>query len=134
MNEIRYLLDENVNPVLRSALLRESPNLIVWQVGMLGAPALGTLDPEILIWCEENEFLLVTNNRKSMPVHLQDHFAQGRRATGIFILNVEMSVGETVDELILIASASEAEEYQDQILYLLITWCFEFARKNAEYL
>ena len=70
MSEIRYLLDENVNPILRSALLRERPNLTVWQVEMLGAPALGTLDPEILIWCEENLFLLVTNNRKSMPVHL----------------------------------------------------------------
>ena len=121
MNEIRYLLDENVNPILRSALLRESPNLIVWQVGMLGAPALGTLDPEILIWCEENEFLLVTNNRKSMPTHLQDHLAQGRRAAGIFTLNAEMSVGETVEELILIASASDLVEYQDQILYLPIT-------------
>jgi hypothetical protein len=32
-----------------------------------------------------------------------------------------MSVGETVDELILIASASELEEYQDLILYLPIT-------------
>jgi len=64
MNEIRYLLDENVNPILRSALLRENLNLVVWQVGMLGVPAFGTLDPETLIWCEENEFLLVTNNRK----------------------------------------------------------------------
>lgn len=88
---------------------------------MLGAPAFGTLDPEILVWCEENEFLLVTNNRKSMPAHLQDHLEHGRHATGIFILNAEMSVGETVEELILIASASSAEEYQDQIIYLPIS-------------
>lgn len=121
MKEIRYLLDENVNPILRIALLRESPNLTVWQVGMLGAPDCGTLDPGILIWCEENEFLLVTNNRKSMPVHLQDHLAQSRRATGIFILNAEMSIGEIVAELVLIATASSAEEYQDQIIYLPIS-------------
>ena len=86
MSEIRYLLDENVNPILRSALLRENPNLIVWQIGLPGAPAFGTLDPEILIWCEDNEFVLVTNNRKSMPVHLKDHLKENRRATGIFIL------------------------------------------------
>ena len=121
MSEIRYLLDENVNPILRSALLRESPNLTVWQVGMLGAPALGTLDDEILIWCEENEFILVTNNRKSMPVHLQDHLNTGRQTNGIFTINVEMSVGETVEELILIASASSVEEYQNQIIYLPIS-------------
>lgn len=56
-----------------------------------------------------------------MPVHLQDHLAQDRHATGILILNAEMSVGETVEELILVASASSAEEYQDQIIYLPIT-------------
>ncbi|HEY0657898.1 MAG TPA: DUF5615 family PIN-like protein, partial [Pyrinomonadaceae bacterium] len=81
MNQIRYLLDENVNPILRFALLRSEPNLIVWQVGMLGAPTLGTSDPEILIWCEENAFVLVTNNRKSMPVHLKDHLTTNHRAT-----------------------------------------------------
>lgn len=56
MNEIRYLLDENVNPILRSALLRENQNLTVWQVGMLGAPVFGTLDPEILICARKTNF------------------------------------------------------------------------------
>ena len=121
MNEIRYLLDENVDPILRSTLLRNQPNLTVWQVGMLGSPTLGTRDPEILIWCEENGFILVTNNRKSMPVHLQDHLAEGRNVTGIFTLNATMTVGETVDELILIASATFAEDYQNQIIYLPIS-------------
>lgn len=118
MNEIRYLLDENVDPILRSAFLRNEPELTVRQVGMLGSPALGTRDPEILIWCEENGFILVTNNRKSMPGHLEDHLATGRHAPGIFILNAERSVGETIEELLLIASASPPEEYQDQIIYL----------------
>jgi hypothetical protein len=88
-------MDENVNPVFRTALLRQEPR----QVEMPGAPALGTLDPEILLWCEENEFILVTNNRASMPVHLQDHLAEGWQAMGIFILNDEMRIGETVEEL-----------------------------------
>ncbi len=88
MSEIRYLLDENVNPILRSALLRNGPQLTVWQVGIPGAPPLGTLDPEILIWCH--------------------HLASGRRSTGVFILNAELSVGETTDELLLIADASTA--------------------------
>jgi len=120
MSQIRYLLDENVNPILRAELLRREPNLTVWQIGMLGCPDYGTLDPEILIWCEENEFILVTNNRKSMPVHLQDHLAENRRATGIFVLSENMSVGETLDELLLIATASDLEEYRDLILYLPI--------------
>jgi Domain of unknown function (DUF5615) len=121
MSEIRYLMDENVNPLLRREILRREPNLTVWQVGMLGAPAYGTLDPEILIWCEENDFILVTNNRKSMPVHLNNHLAEDRHLFGIFSLNENISVGETIDELILIALATSAEDYQDQIIYLPIT-------------
>lgn len=56
--------------------------------------------------------------RKSMPVHLTDHLAEGRHVPGIFTLNTNMSIGETLDELILIALASETDEYQDQIAYL----------------
>jgi hypothetical protein len=121
MSQIRYLFDENVNPILRAALLNREPNLTVWQVGMLGAPAFGTSDSEILIWCEENDFILVTHNRKSMPVHLEEHLASGRHASGILTLSENANIGETVEELLLITLASELEEYRDLILYLPIT-------------
>ena len=92
MSKVRYLLDENVNPILRSALLSREPNLTVRQVGMLGTPEYGTLDPEILIWREDNGFILLTRNRKSMLVHLQEHLAQNRPANGIFILTILRTV------------------------------------------
>ena len=120
MSEIRYLLDENVNPAFRTALLRHSPAMTVWRVGDPGVPPSGTLDPDILDWCEENRFILVTNNRKSMPEHLGDHLAGGRHIPGIFELNPDMSIRETVEELVLIQEASTMDEYQDIILYLPI--------------
>ncbi|WP_272819273.1 DUF5615 family PIN-like protein [Scytonema hofmannii] len=70
---ICYLMDENVDPVYQIQLLRQDTNLVVWAVGDMGTPSKGTLDPEILIWCEEHDFILVTNNRTSMPVHLIEH-------------------------------------------------------------
>ena len=83
---------------------------------------LSTLDPEILIWCEERAFILVTNNRKSMPPHLQNHLAQGRHVPGILVLNPRMSVGNTIDELILIWGASEEVEYLDRISFLPVSF------------
>ncbi|MEC4819863.1 MAG: DUF5615 family PIN-like protein [Scytonema sp. PMC 1069.18] len=118
---IRYLMDENVDPVYQTQLLRREPDLIVWAVGDEGAPTKSTLDPEILFWCEEHGFVLVTNNRTSMPLHLTDHLAQGRHVPGIFIFNPNMGIGETIEELILIASTSDDNEYQDTIRYLPIT-------------
>ncbi len=81
-------------------------------------PSRGTLDPDILLWCEANNFLLVTNNRTSMPVHLKDHLMHGRHILGIFILKDGMSLPETVAELALIWMAAAPDEYADMISYL----------------
>ncbi len=118
MSVIRYLLDENVDPIFRTQLLKREPDMVVWRIGDPTTPPNGMLDPDILIWCENTGFILVTNNRKSMPQHLRDHLAMGQHIPGIFELNPNMSVGETIEELILAWGASEAEEYQDRLIYL----------------
>jgi len=91
---LKYLLDENVNLTYQTEFLRRNPNLVIFAVGDADAPPKGTLDPEIMCWCEENNFILVTNNRKSMPVHLTDHIEQGRHVPGIFLLNPKLSIGQ----------------------------------------
>ena len=98
MSNIRYLLDEHVDPLFRSGLLKREPMLVVWRIGDPGTPLQGTLDPDLLCWCEEHEFILVTNNRRSMPQHLRDHMAAGRHIPGIFEMNPNMRIGETIDE------------------------------------
>jgi len=115
---LNYLLDENVDPSYKAEILTRNPNLIIWCVGEPEAPSRGTLDPEIIKWCEEYNFILVTNNRKSMPVHLTDHLAEGRHIPGIFILNSKLSIGQNIRQLIFIAEASFNDEYQDQIVHL----------------
>ena len=124
----KYLMDENVDPIYTTQLRRLKPDLFVMAVGDLTAPPRGTLDPEILVWCEDNDFILVTNNRKSMPVHLTDHVAQEHHAPGIFILNQKLGVGENIEQLILIAEGSFDNEYQDRIEFLPIVWEFRIDR------
>ena len=115
---LKYLLDENSDPLYRSKILQQAPELVVWKVGDSGAPLRSTSDPDILIWCEEHDFVLVTNNRHSMPVHLRDHLVLSRHVPGIFILNPKMTVGETIDELLLLAQASLEHEFDDRITFL----------------
>ena len=118
---IRYLMDENLNPLYKKQLLIKKPGLVVYSVGDPGSPPKGTLDPEILCWCEQNNFILVTNNRKSMPVHLGAHVSQGHHIPGIIIPNDGMTVGETIEELILIAQIGTVGDFQDRIGYLPVT-------------
>ena len=115
---IKYLIDENMAPAYREQLLNRQPDLIVWIVGDPGVPPKGTQDPEILLWCEENNFVLVTNNRRSMPVHLVEHLAQNRHVPGILVLRFKAEMGRVIDELITIAGASFENEYRDRIEYI----------------
>ncbi|MGL5831782.1 MAG: DUF5615 family PIN-like protein [Waterburya sp.] len=115
---LKYLFDENVNPTYKIQLIRQSSDLLAWMVGEPNTPKKGTLDPDILNWCEEYNFILVTNNRTSMPVHLADHLAEGCHIPGIFILNPRLSIGQNIDELIFLAEASFEDDFQDQIIHL----------------
>ncbi len=117
---IRYLLDENVDPIYRTELLRRENRITVWRVGMLDAPPRGTSDPDMIDWCERETFLLITNNRKTMPPHLSEHLAKGHHVPGILILSEHMTVGETINELWLIWATSSGDEYRDTITFLPI--------------
>jgi hypothetical protein len=56
-----------------------------------------------------------------MPVHLGEHLEQGRHVPGIFVLNPDMSIGETIQELLIIWGASDEKEYHDSIWYLSVS-------------
>lgn len=115
---IKYLMDENIDPLYPKQLRLKQPELIILVIGEPFTPPKGTKDPEILDWCEEYQYILVTNNRRSMPVHLKDHLAKNQHIPGIFILNPQLTIGQNIDELILIAEGSFDDEYQDQIIHL----------------
>lgn len=120
MRAIKYLLDENVDPLFRRELLKREPELVVWRVGAPGAPPFETPDPDILRWCEKHGFVLVTNNRKSIPGHLQHHLAEGGHMPGILEMNPNMSIGETIEELLLLWWVSGEDDYRDRMEYLPI--------------
>ena len=114
----RFLIDENISPRYRTQLLYHEPSLTVLAVGDKGAPPKSTPDPEILVWCEQNQFNLITNNRESMPQHLSDHLTAGHHVPGIFTINLEVPMGLIIDQLLLIVGASHEDEYIDQITYI----------------
>jgi len=118
MSSRRYLIDENTTPALADQLRRRQPDLQVFSVGDEDAPPKGTLDPEILLWIEKHKFTLVTRNRKSMPEHLRDHLASGHHMLGILTLRPQTSLGEIIEDLLLIWELADEDEYQDQIVHV----------------
>ncbi len=109
----RFLLDEHLRRVIQEQL----PEIHVRLIGDEGVPPLGTSDPDILTWIEHNNYILITNNRTTMPRHLIEHLQAGGHVPGILCFPQRASIGTYVKELRRIWNAFEPEHYQDVIQY-----------------
>ena len=72
-------------------------------------------DPVILEWCETRGFLLITDNRSSMPGHLANHVSRGRHVPGILLVPRTIPIRLLADELALIAGAGLPGDFDDRI-------------------
>lgn len=118
MSRVRWLIDESVRLSLVAALRRVEPAMDVWRVGQTGMPAFGASDPELLNFCEHEKRILVTLDRASMPEHVAAHLAAGRRTWGVLLVTRRCSFRQLLDDLILIWSVTEAEEWHNSMHYL----------------
>jgi predicted nuclease of predicted toxin-antitoxin system len=112
------LLDENLPPAYRTYLGQRHPNVLVREIGDRNAPPDGTLDPEVLRWCEANEFVLITNNRASMPAQLAAHLAAGNSMPGIFTVNLNAPIHIVMEDALTVAFASNEADFRDLIIFL----------------
>ena len=115
---MRLLPDEHIPRALSVQLKRALPDLDRGQVGQSGYPPQGAPDSDLLIWCETRGFLLVTNNRKSMPRHLKDHLSAGHHIPGILTVDLRSGIGALLADLIDVVLLSFEDEYADSIRYL----------------
>ncbi|MEH1817009.1 MAG: DUF5615 family PIN-like protein [Nostoc sp.] len=116
--KVRFLLDENLSPRLKVAVLRLNPAIDILRVGESNAPTLGTLDPDVLLYLQLSQRLLVTDNRASMPAHLEAHWAEGGHIWGLFWLRPRIPVGQLAQELLLVWETTEAQEWIDQLEWI----------------
>ena len=82
--KVRFLIDENLSPQLKIAVLRLNPNIDILRIGDGNAPPLGTLDPDVLRYLNLSQRVLIMDNRNSMPGHLKVYWAEGGHIGGLF--------------------------------------------------
>lgn len=118
----RFLIDENLRGPLWSAIRRHNQlGLNVLDVERVGDPQdlpLGSQDPLILKWAERENRILVSLDKSTLATHLISHLSAGGRCPGIFALRSGARITSIVESLILVAYASEAAEWENQITYI----------------
>jgi len=104
--------------VVRNRLLQRERNIEALAVGDSAAPATGTPDAELLRWIEENGYILVSRNRRTLPRHLKEHVKAGHHVPGIFLLRRQYPVSQVIEDLLLIWESGDPKEYKGQLIYL----------------
>jgi hypothetical protein len=119
---LAFLLDEHLRGPLWQAIVRHNATGGLWlDVVCVGDPAdlaLGASDPEILQWAERESRLVVTEDRHTMPAHLEEHLEAGRQCHGILILRQDSPRQTLVECLELIAHAGLPDEFRNAVHFI----------------
>jgi hypothetical protein len=78
----------------------------------------GTLDPDLLVWAEENGRILVTADKATMVGHFKKHLQSGRHSPGLFLARFHASTRQVADFLEAVAYASEPAEWVDRMEFI----------------
>lgn len=114
--KIRFQADNDLHEdILRSAK-RLQPSIDFQRAPELGLHT-GIDDSKVLELCAEQNRMLVTHDRHTMPDHFIE-FISNHDSPGIFIVSRKLPIGKAAQWLVLYWEASEAEEYQNQIISL----------------
>jgi hypothetical protein len=118
MSSPQLLCDEDQHPGLIAALHQLVPGIDIIQVGKAGGPPKQTQDPDLLLIAEALSRLLVSSDKKTMPVHLVNHFAAGHHTAGVILLRQGFSIGRLAQEIVDELGKTTPAEWIDRTIYL----------------
>jgi hypothetical protein len=112
---VRFQADADLNHIIVKATLRREPSIDFQTAHPVGL--VGLRDPEVLALAAHAGKVLVTHDRKTMPKHLAE-FIGHTTSSGVIIIPQKLPVRTAVEALLLMWTASEAEEWRNRIQVL----------------
>jgi len=116
MTRPRFLADHDLNEHIIDGVLRREPALEFTRardVGLADRP-----DPEVLAYAANHGFLLLSHDVNTMVGHAYNRLVLGEPMCGLLMVKQSEPIGSVIDSIVLIWSASEAEEWTNQIQFL----------------
>jgi hypothetical protein len=113
--KVRFQADADLNEIILRAVLRREPGIDFQSAQTANLP--GRLDPEVLAIAAAAGRVLVSHDRRSMPIHFVEFIARETSA-GLLIVPQRLAISRVVEDLILIWTATEAQEWLNRIYSL----------------
>jgi hypothetical protein len=115
MANVQFQADADLNQAIVTGVIRRQPN-IDFQTAT-EADLEGLKDSEVLALSAQQRRVLVTYDRRTMPIEFA-RFIADKQSSGVLILSRKTALETVIEELILIWSASTAEEWSNRIAKL----------------
>jgi hypothetical protein len=112
---LRFQADADLNQIIVHAAIRREPTLDFQTAAASGLMELG--DPAVLALAAREGRVLVTHDRKTMPRHFAA-FIAAETSPGVLIIPQQLPVATAVEDLLLIWSIMDAEEWRNTIRFL----------------
>lgn len=114
---VRYLADEDVRADIIQGLRSWESDIDILDVKTAGLR--GTWDPALLELAAQQNRIMISHDRETMIQYFSKRVEARKSAPGLFIVPQEPSaIGGVIESLLLVWSASDAEEWRNQIVYL----------------
>lgn len=113
---IRFAADENFNAHIISGLLERDSAIDVVRVQDVGLAS--SEDQLVLEWAAREGRILLTHDVATMPRFAADRLEAGLPMPGMFLISQSRSIGDVIEELLLISECSLDDEWDGRITYL----------------
>lgn len=108
--------DENFNNDIVRGLLRRKPELDIVRVQDVDLS--GADDPTILEWAAQENRVLLTHDVSTITQCAYERIEAGKPMPGVIEVSRSVPLGVAIDDILLLAEASNDGEWEGQILYL----------------
>jgi predicted nuclease of predicted toxin-antitoxin system len=113
---IKFLADENFDHKTLAGLKRREPDLDIVAVQDVGLRKVD--DPQVLEWAAREERIVVTHDVSTFADFAYERVATGLPMPGVIEIPESVARSVIIDELILIAGASEPHDWENLVVYL----------------
>ncbi len=115
VRQVRFQADAYLNQIILLAMIRREP-AVDFQTAS-EANLAGVSDKDVLAKAAKEGRLLVTHDQTTMPHHFAE-FILAEISPGLIVIPQHLPIGTAVDDLLLVWSAAEADEWINRICYL----------------
>jgi predicted nuclease of predicted toxin-antitoxin system len=116
MSRLRFLADHGLNEHIVYGVLRREPAIEFLRARDVALHE--SSDTEVLAYAATHQLIVISHDVNTMPAAAYARIEAGSPVAGVLMIKQSEPVGRVIDDLILLWSASEAEEWQNITTFL----------------